>query len=177
MVEHSQQKSKSPKVKQRNSMLTAKQIVENKFWILEAANGDRVGTVAVRGNKVTASVENKPAETFDSFDQLIGKYDVAFVKRTRDHQPKTQGNQVYGFPTSTEPFNGLWNVQMKVPHYTKTKKSSSYHCAGYYIVKFGTGWVKSFCPKLITLQRYEYIGPFKTKIEMQEQLRLANEAS
>jgi hypothetical protein len=158
-------------------MLKAKQIVENKFWILENETGIRVGTVAVRGDKVTATIENKPVETFDSFDQLIGKHDVAFVKRIRDHKIKEVENQVYDFPTNTEPFNALWNVQLKIPMYTKTDKSNSYHCAGYYIVGFGTGWVKSFCPKLITLQRYGYKGPFKTKVEMQEQLRLANESA
>jgi hypothetical protein len=157
-------------------MFKAKQIVENKFWILETESGDRVGTVARRGDKVTAMIKDQP-ETFDSFDELIGKYDVAFVKRTREHKPKETEHEVYGYPTSTEPHNGLWNVQMKVPLYTKTNKSNSYHCAGYYIVLFGTGWVKSFCPKLITLQRYEYKGPFKSKLEMQEQLRLANEAT
>lgn len=157
------------------TMFKAKQIVENKFWILETESGDRVGTVAVRGDKVTATIKDKP-ETFDSFDELIGKYDVAFVKRTREQKPKDAEHEVYGFPTSTEPFNGLWNVQMKIPLYTKTNKSNSFHCAGYYIVRFGTGWVKSFCPKLITLQRYDYKGPFKSKLEMQEQLRLANEA-
>ena len=44
-------------------MFKAKQIVENKFWILETESGDRVGTVAVRGDKVTAVIEDKPDQS------------------------------------------------------------------------------------------------------------------
>ena len=33
-------------------------------------------------------------------------------------------------------------------------------------VQFRKGWVKSFCPKLITLERYPFQGPYKTELEM-----------
>jgi hypothetical protein len=60
--------------------------------------------------------------------------------------------------------------------FTKGTKSKSFFCAGYYIVKFNNGWVKSYCPKLITLNRYPYAGPYPTLEEMQENLRIANGA-
>jgi hypothetical protein len=44
------------------------------------------------------------------------------------------------------------------------------YCAGYYVIQFRKGWVKSFCPKLITLERYPYKGPFKTEEEMKTTL-------
>ena len=40
--------------------------------------------------------------------------------------------------------------------FTKSKKSKSLYCAGYYIIKFDKGWVRSFCPKLVTLESYDY---------------------
>jgi hypothetical protein len=47
-------------------------------------------------------------------------------------------------------------------------------CAGYYIVKFETvNWRKAYCPKIITLQRYPYKGPIKSKTEMVAQLNEA----
>jgi len=52
--------------------------------------------------------------------------------------------------------------------------SKSYFCAGYYLVKFANNWAKAYCPKLITLQRYEFQGPFRTKEDMTEQLRIVN---
>jgi hypothetical protein len=58
----------------------------------------------------------------------------------------------------------------QLPVYTKTPKSKSQFCAGYYIICFEKGWRKAYCPKMITLSRYKYKGPIKSKIEMQQVL-------
>ena len=81
---------------------------------------------------------------------------------------------MHGYPCSQKPYNPLWNVQKGLPLYTKTPKSKSMFCAGYYIVKFETvNWRKAYCPKIITLQRYPYKGPIKSKTEMVAQLNEA----
>lgn len=155
--------------------MKAKIIVENKFWILEEDNGERIGTLSFKDNIITLSSKNT-VERFNTFDDLVSKHNVNFIKKFQNDQLKTLDlNEIYDYPTATVPYNALWQVEMKVPLYTKTEKSNSYHCAGYYIIQFDTGWVKSLCPKLITLQRYTFKGPFKTKIEMLEQLRIHNE--
>ena len=57
---------------------------------------------------------------------------------------------------------------------SKTPKSKSVFCAGYYIVYFEkVKWRKAYCPKVITLQRYPYKGPMKSKVEMQQVLNNA----
>ena len=71
----------------------------------------------------------------------------------------------------------MWDLKKKLPLFTKSEKSKSVYCAGYYIIKFNKGWVKSFCPKLITIERYDYKGPFKTEIEMRQQLSIENAKS
>ena len=81
---------------------------------------------------------------------------------------------VHNFPTSVTPFNTMYDVQRKLPLFTKSVKSNSLYCAGYYIIHFDKGWVKSFCPKMVTLERYEYKGPFKTDVEMRQELSIAN---
>jgi len=68
----------------------------------------------------------------------------------------------------------MYDIQKKLPLFTKSKDSKSLYCAGYYTIRFEKGWVKSFCPKLITLQRYEYQGPFKTDLEMKQVLSRVN---
>ena len=45
------------------------------------------------------------------------------------------------------------------------------HCAGYYVVRYENGWTRSFCPKLVTLEKYEFFGPYKTKEDMLTMLR------
>lgn len=157
-------------------MFKAKQIVENKFWVLENTAGAKVGTISVKGNKVTATIADKP-ETFASIKELMDKYSVRFTKHVVESSHEEPGQEVYGYPSKVIPHNALWNVQMKLPIYTKTEKSDSYHCAGHYIIRFGNGWVKSFSPKLKTLQEYPYKGPFMTIMEATEQMKLANEAT
>lgn len=68
----------------------------------------------------------------------------------------------------------MFDVKRHLPLFTKSNKSKSVYCAGYYIIKFDKGWVKSFCPKLITVERYQYEGPFKTELEMKQRLNNAN---
>ena len=64
----------------------------------------------------------------------------------------------------------MYDVRKKLPLFTKSNASKSLYCAGYYVIKFNKGWVKSFCPKVITLERNEYKGPFKTEFEMKQVL-------
>ena len=153
--------------------MKAKTIVENKFWILEEDDGAKIGTISLKDNKVVAIIRDK-SQAFETLDELAEKYGVTFAKRAKPAKTEVN-NEVYDFPTAHTPYNALWHVERKLPIYTKTAKSNSCHCAGYYIIRFEHGWVKSFSPKLITLQRYEFRGPFKSKLEMMEQLRLHND--
>ena len=67
----------------------------------------------------------------------------------------------------------MFDVQKQLPVYTKAPKSKSQFCAGYFIICFEKGWRKAYCPKMITLSRYKYKGPMKTKLEMQQVLNNA----
>ena len=81
---------------------------------------------------------------------------------------------VYDYPCGSKPYNPVYDCKNRLPIYSKTPKSTSMYAAGYYIIKFEKGWVKSFCPKVITLQRYPYQGPFTTELEMRKQLSNAS---
>jgi hypothetical protein len=75
-------------------------------------------------------------------------------------------NECHGYPTSCNPYNEMYDVRRRLPLFTKSNASKSLYCAGYYTIKFDKGWVKSFCPKAITIERYPYKGPFKSELEM-----------
>jgi hypothetical protein len=156
----------------KNTM-KAKTIVENKFWIVEEEDGVKVGTISCTNGTVTVNINNR-SEIFSTLEEVTSIHDINFTKKTKPSKSDVR-YEVYDYPTAHTPHNALWFVERKLPIYTKTSKSNSYHCAGYYIIKFEHGWVKSFSPKLITLQRYPYQGPYKTKLEMMEQLRLKND--
>ena len=91
-----------------------------------------------------------------------------------DESPKEQDFEVYGYSTSCTPYNPMFDVKQRLALFTKSEKSKSLYCAGYFIIKFDKGWVKSFCPKLITVERYETKGPFKSDLEMRHELSRAN---
>ena len=82
--------------------------------------------------------------------------------------------EIYNYPTSCAPHNIPYDVKKSLPLFTKSIKSKSLYCAGYYIIHFDKGWVKSFCPKLMTIERYQFQGPFKNKIEMKNALGQQN---
>ena len=51
---------------------------------------------------------------------------------------------------------------------------SSKHVAGYWGIRFSKRYIQSFCPLLKTIEQYEVIGPFKTRIEMMDAMKEAN---
>jgi hypothetical protein len=155
--------------------IKTKTILKNKFWILED-EGVRVGTLSIAEDKFMFSGP-KGTKYFDSERAL--KDTFGSTLSIKDVTPKEKSKKdiekiVYNYPTSTTPYNSVLDVKRKLPLFTKSNKSKSLYCAGYYIIHFDKGWVKSFCPKLITVERYEYQGPFKTDIEMRQALSKAN---
>jgi hypothetical protein len=155
--------------------LHAKPVITDKFWIVEQ-NGERLATLRkieddhfVLSNPSGVQVYNSK----ESITKQFGKefFNVEIVK-TENHEPVSA--EVYGYPTCVLPCNPLYDIQKKLPIFTKSQASKSLYCAGYYTIKFDKGWVKSFCPKLITLQRYQYQGPFKTELEMRQALSNAS---
>ena len=152
--------------------LIARPVLKNKFWIVES-EGNKVATIQASEDGGFVHVHDEARERFASIKLLSKAHNVIFDNTTPKKEKTQESHDVHGFPISQKPWNVLWDVKHQFPVYTKTSKSKSYYCAGYYIIKFNNGWVKSYCPKFITLNRYEFQGPFKSKAEMQEALRMA----
>ena len=155
------------------SDIIAKPVVKNKFWIVEEG-GEKIATIQAIEEGGFAYVHDEQRELFPSIKMISKKYNIEFVKAEKPKKEKLDVYDVYGFPTNTHPNNEVLDVQRYLPIYTKGAKSKSFFCAGYYIIKFSSTWVRAYCPKLITLNRYEYQGPFKTQERMVEAMREAN---
>ena len=156
--------------------LKAKPVLKDKFWIVES-DGEKVGTLSWNDDRYLFS-SNIETCFFDNKRQMKQKFGMEFIFSDKDDvepiEAKTE-YKIHNYPTSVKPYNEMYDVQRKLPLFTKSAKSKSLYCAGYYIIHFDKGWVKSFCPKLITVERYETKGPFKTEIEMRQELsRAAN---
>lgn len=153
--------------------LIAKPVVKNKFWIVESS-GTKVGNIQAIDEGGFVYVHDNAREMFPSIKLLSKQYNIEFVKAEKPKKEKLDIYEVYNFPTPHRPHNEVLDVQRYLPIYTKTSKSKSFFCAGHYIIKFSETWVRAYCPKLITLNRYEYQGPFKTQERMLEAMREAN---
>jgi hypothetical protein len=153
--------------------LIAKPVVKNKMWIVES-HGTKVGNIMSIDEGGVVYVHDNERELFPSIKLLSKKYNIEFVKAEKIKRVKQDTYDVYGYPTTTQPHNEVLDVQRYLPIYTKGSKSKSFFCAGHYIIKFSSTWVRAYCPKLITLNRYEYQGPFKTQERMSEAMKEAN---
>ena len=150
--------------------LHAKPIIDNKFWIVEQ-DGEKVATLRKNEDNRFVMSNEGGIEVYDTKKSLIDRFGknffiVKIIKESYNSLP----NEVHGYATSTEPHNAMFDIRKKLPLFTKSSDSKSLYCAGYYTIKFDKGWVKSFCPKKITLERYPYKGPFKTELEMKQVL-------
>jgi hypothetical protein len=152
-------------------MFKAKPIVHEKFWIVEE-DGERVGTLRKQENNKFMFSSKLGEKYFSKKDELTKLFGKEFFSKTNITATISASTvrDVHGYPTSCYPYNPVFNVQKKLPLFTKSESSKSLYCAGYYTIKFEKGWVKSFCPKLITIERYDYHGPFKSELEMKQVL-------
>jgi len=148
----------------------AKPVIENKFWIVEK-DGTKFATLRKNEDNRFVMSNELGVQIYDNQESLTKKFGKDFfVAKIVKEADNALPNEVHGFATSAEPHNAMYDIKRKLPLFTKSVDSKSLYCAGYYVIKFDKGWVKSFCPKLITLQRYEYQGPFKTDLEMKQVL-------
>jgi hypothetical protein len=150
--------------------INAKTLVKDRFWILEE-DGQKLGTLQKKEG-------NDSKETFDTPESLRERFGIDVTTTEAVIEIKTEDTstdefEVHGYPVSQQPYNPMFDVQKQLPIYSKTPKSKSLFCAGYYIICFEKGWRKAYCPKLITLQRYPFKGPIRSKIEMQQVLNNA----
>jgi hypothetical protein len=149
--------------------IIAKEILHDKFWIVED-EGVRVGTLTKDENSFILS--SKGAISFYKDEkQLKKKFGKNFLTaKITTPVSKSVEHSVQGYPTRGVPYNSMFDISRKLPLFTKSEKSKSVYCAGYYLIKFNVNWLKSFCPKLITIERNQYMGPYKTDIEMKAAL-------
>ena len=147
-------------------MLIAKQLIPNKAWIVE--NGrEKVATLSKEKKGYSLTSRGKRYDA-DNLDELKDRFGITISDEAYQTETDNQfsESEIYGYPVKSKAYNPLWNVQKRLPIYAKSPKSKSLYCAGHYVIKFPKLWVKSFCPKLITLERYPYQGPYKTDAEV-----------
>ena len=150
--------------------IISKVLIPNKEWLIKEGS-KKIGSIA-KNKKGYIFLRKGQMINIKSFKDVVEKLDTIDTNRKFELEPIN--HTIYNYPCSSKPFSPVYNVKKKLPLYAKSSKSKSQYCAGYYIIQFRKGWVKSFCPKLITLERYPFQGPFKTEQEMKNNLNTIN---
>ena len=150
--------------------LHAKPIVDGIFWIIEEG-GNRVGTLHKKENNKWMLSSKNGELYFSKKSELTKQFGSEFfLKGFKTTVSNIDDNECHGYPTRWRPYNSMYDVRRRLPLFTKSNQSKSLFCAGHYTIEFPKNWVRSFCPKLITIERYPYRGPFKTEEEAREAL-------
>jgi hypothetical protein len=141
--------------------LIAKPIVDNQYWILQQGD-QKIGNIQAEPDGYRVTILDQVV-SYKTIPMVRKKAKIQFVPAEKVSKPAN--DVVHGYETGCRAHNGMWNVQLKLPLFTKTSKSKSWFAAGWYSVKQHKNWKIVRNPKLIALERYKYQGPFKTKEE------------
>ena len=147
--------------------IIAKPIVKDQFWILKQ-DDRKVGNIEATDDGFAVKINNT-ITPFKTMAMIRKQGDIEFAAVGNRPSKEPASYQVQGYPSGSRVYNPIWDVQHKLPLYTKNKKSRSWYAAGWYQVKQRRTWTIEQSPKLITLQRYQYQGPFYTKEEAVKQ--------
>ena len=143
--------------------MIAKPIIDKQFWIL--TNDDsKVGNIEATDGGYQIKINNQVVGEYKTIKMVERSIDVTFEPLLKTEKKKAS-NTVHGYPAKGRVYNPMWDVPKKLPVYTKTTASKSWHAAGWYTIKKGRNWAAMQDPKLILLQRYPFKGPFYTKEE------------
>jgi hypothetical protein len=147
-------------------MIIAKPVIDKQYWILKEDN-QKIGNIQASADGYQVTMYNQVA-SYKTIPMLRRQANIEFAPAER--KTKTTNDIVHGYETGCKAHNGMWNVQMKIPLFTKQAKSKSWFAAGWYAVKQHKTWKHVRNPKLILLERYNYQGPFHSKEQANESI-------
>jgi hypothetical protein len=139
-------------------MIEAKPVIPDRYWILKQDNR-KIGQIEADESGVTVKIQNRVAG-YKTIRMASREANIEFTKLS---SVKPVTNQVHGFEVTGRVYNPVWDVKHRLPLFTRDTKSKSWYAAGWYMVKQHRAWKAVQNPKLITLQRYQYQGPFHTQ--------------
>lgn len=143
-------------------MIVAKAVIPNQYWILKQ-DDRKVGNIEAGPDGFQVKINNE-VQKYKTLNKIQQRVAIDFQPIIRS-QPKVDANEVNGFPTTSKPYNAIYDVRHQIPLWTRDSRSKSWYAAGWYLIKQGRNWTTINCPKLIILERYKYQGPFCSEDE------------
>jgi hypothetical protein len=125
-------------------------------WLIRASSG----TSGVLFKTDTGYLFMSPTSRmeFEDLDAVKKKFGKLEIEQRQDEE---EVSQIHGFPVKHD---HVVIVSENPPLYTTGGRMIM--AAGYWGLKFPNGWTTAYCPKQKTTQDYESVGPFRSKMEL-----------
>lgn len=153
-------------------------VLSNNFWEVRK-DGKKLAFIQETPNGYTLKktdlrvFSNKSfTENFKSLSEISSKYQIKFETRKKKSLNEVRDDQrsVFGYATNSIAYNKVFDFKNSLPLYTKTTKSKSYYCAGWYAVAYKNKYVAVSNPKIITIKRAKFFGPYKSFQDIPKEL-------
>jgi hypothetical protein len=139
--------------------------VQDQTWII-SSQGERLGLLSAHADGSYQLLGKGIHKQFPNIKNLESELNgqIVWVTPKMEERDVNKTHHVHNLPIKHD---AAHDVHM-TPHvsYKKTELSDTRFAAGYWILKFSTGWSGSLSPKLDTLAEYAHQGPFSSKLEM-----------
>ena len=99
--------------------INAKEIIKDKFWIVEA-KGEKFGTISLNDDQYILSTP-KGTKFYNNEKQLSNALNSSISWSSLEITESLE-KEVHGYPTSTTPYNPIYDVKQKLALFTKSKK-------------------------------------------------------
>lgn len=143
--------------------LIAKPVIKDKFWIITDGK-DKVGNVIAQPEGYNL-ILNGNVEYFRNTASIKKQFHIDFTNIKIDKQKTPLPYQQ--FPTPKRIYNSVFDIKRKIHIFTKSLNSKCYYAAGWYHFYEDSDLGIQCCPKYIFIQRYKYMGPYKSKDEIE----------
>jgi len=149
-----------------------KPITETSWLVLGDTEETRIGLLTEVRTQYILMVAGAKQQFLDR--KAVNKFfNEDVFSNTIDTTPAPEEKKDYfinGYPVDFASPSEVLLTGNKLPLFSKKSTSEVYYSAGHYCLNFPKNWMPAYCPKLSTLETYEYAGPFKTEIEMRTAL-------
>ena len=152
-----------------------KPITEKSWLVLGDTEDTRIGLLTEIRDQYVLMVAGAKQQFLDR--KAVNKYfNEDVFKNVAEPVVEDNAKKDYfinGYPVDFDNPSEVLVKGNKLPLFSKKATSEVYYSAGYYCLNFPKNWMPAYCPKLSTLETYQYAGPFKTEIEMRSHLTKA----
>lgn len=136
--------------------------VTDTSWILYH-NGVKKAMIVSTSTGLTA-IGDITYKNFVDFNDLAKKIGGAITFDETEKAAEPEASVIDGYPVKHPQ---TFDIKQNEYHsYTKKQGSTIRFAAGHFGILFNYGWVTSYCPKVITLEENQWIGPFRTRLEL-----------